>query len=155
MFVLYMSTRSFQQQSIRPILINISQYFEIDFTFPNINIHYAHKIYSLQNNPYGFIEFIFRKCAHVFVYSILTILGHLLFFIYWKRNINSYIFPLGLIFVIACIDETMQKYSLNRSSSPYDVLLDFSAGCLSLLLVIYMRWLLNKQGSKKSSSHIP
>lgn len=154
-FILYMSTRSYQQQSIRPMLTSISHHLQINFTLPNINIHYANQIYSLQNNPYGFVEFVFRKCAHVFVYGILTLLGHLLFRKVWRGSLLSYILPLGLILIIASVDETIQKYSENRTSSPYDVLLDFSGGCLALLITIFLRWLLQKRRSKSSSSLIP
>ncbi|SFS39029.1 VanZ like family protein [Paenibacillus sp. 453mf] len=155
LFILYMSTRSYQQQSIRPILTSISHHLQINVTLPNINIHYANKIYSLQNNPYGFIEFVFRKCAHVFVYGVLTVLTHLFIRKVWKDNLISYILPLGLILIIACLDETIQRYSENRTSSSYDVVLDFSGGCLALLLTMMIRWFLQKRRSKSSSSLIP
>ncbi|MFD1129244.1 VanZ family protein [Paenibacillus provencensis] len=153
-FILYMSTRSYQQQSIRPLLTSISHHIQINYTLPDIHIHYAEKVYSLRNNAYGFIEFIFRKFAHVFVYGVLTLLIYMLTRKIWGRRLLSYCLPLLLILMVASLDETIQKYSENRTSSPYDVLLDLSGGCLALLIAICIEWILERRRSKNSSSLI-
>lgn len=135
-FILFMSTRSYQQQTIRPLLIKISEHINFDIPLPNVKVHYAGNDYVLKTNPYGFIEFTFRKSAHVFVYAVLTLLAHYVIRKKWGRTLYSYFLPLVMVVIIASIDETLQKFSSERTSSPYDVLLDFTGGCIALLLAI-------------------
>ncbi|MBD7966492.1 VanZ family protein [Paenibacillus sp. Sa2BVA9] len=153
-FILFMSTRSYQQQTIRPLLIKISNQINIEIPLPDVKIHYAGYNYNLQSNPYGFIEFTFRKSAHVFVYAVLTLLAHYLIRKKWGRNLYSYILPLIFVVTVASIDETLQKFSADRTSSPYDVLLDFTGGCIALLLMILIERISRKRRSKDSSSLI-
>ncbi len=152
--ILFMSTRTYQQQTIRPLLIKTVHQLNINVNLPNITIHYAGHSNNLRTNPYGFVEFVFRKSAHMFVYGVLTLLAHYLFRRRWGKNMLSYLFPLILIVLIASIDEYLQKFSVGRTSSPYDVLLDFTGGCIALLLSIIIERLYRRRRSKDSSSLI-
>lgn len=153
-FILFMSTRSYQQQTIRPLLIKIASHIHMDIPLPDVKVHYAGNDYALQSNPYGFIEFTFRKTAHVFVYAVLTLLAHYLIRKKWGKSQYSYILPLAIVVLVASIDETLQKFSEDRTSSPYDVLLDFIGGCIALLLMILIQWFSRRRRSKDSSSLI-
>ena len=153
-FILFMSTRSYQQQTIRPLLMKITNHINIDIPLPDVTVHYAGNDYALRSNPYGFIEFTFRKSAHVFVYAVLTLLAHYLIRKKWGRSLYSYILPLVFVVIVASIDETLQKFSEDRTSSPYDVLLDFTGGCIALLLMILIERFSRKRRSKDSSTLI-
>lgn len=153
-FILFMSTRSYQEQTIRPLLIKTAHQLNLNVNLPNITIHYAGHSNNLQKNPYGFVEFVFRKCAHMFVYGTLTLLAYFLIRRRFGKHLLSFLLPLILIVAIASIDEYLQKFSEGRTSSPYDVLLDFTGGCIALLLMILIQWYTRRRRSKDSSSLI-
>jgi len=78
-------------------------------------------------------HFYIRKAAHVTEYAILALLA-------WRALSRSirfcrWLLPMGLVVLIASIDEFNQSFEPSRGSSPYDVLLDIS-GALAALIVL-------------------
>ena len=79
-----------------------------------------------------------RKVAHFSEYLILSVLFVADIFAYESFD-RFYWLPLSFSLVVACIDETIQLFSLGRESSLIDVWIDFSgavAGFIISLLII-------------------
>lgn len=145
LFILFMSTRTYQQQTIRPLLIQTVQKLDIDFELPDIRISYGGHTNSLRNNPYGFTEFVFRKCAHMFVYGILTLAAHMILKKRWGHTLKVYWVPLVITLLIACADEFLQRFSAGRTPSFDDVLLDLTGGCIAILLYVLVQYVQHKR----------
>lgn len=145
LFILFMSTRTYQQQTIRPLLIQTVQKLNIDFELPDIRISYGGHTNSLRNNPYGFTEFVFRKCAHMFVYGILTLAAHMILKKRWGPTLTVYWVPLVITLLIASTDEFLQRFSAGRTSSFDDVLLDLTGGCIAILLYVLFQYVRHKR----------
>lgn len=145
LFILFMSTRTYQQQTIRPLLIQTVQKLDIHFELPDIRISYGGHTNSLRNNPYGFTEFVFRKCAHMFVYGILTLAAHMILKKRWGNSLKVYGVPLGITFLIASADEFLQRFSAGRTASFDDVLLDLTGGCIAILVYVLVQYVQHKR----------
>lgn len=79
-----------------------------------------------------------RKCAHFFVYAALS-------FWSWRALKDSanellrkynHVFSLSIVLLVAVFDEFNQSFNAARTSSAYDVALDFAGG-LTIVLIIY------------------
>ena len=78
-----------------------------------------------------------RKAAHVTEYAILAILAFRTFRIsaVIGSAISRYLVPIGLVILIAFVDEFNQSFEPSRTSSRYDVLLDIAGGFVGLAIV--------------------
>lgn len=83
-----------------------------------------------------------RKAAHVAEYAILAALAArvaLRIGSDWSRR-NWPLPVLGLVSLIASLDEFNQSFNSQRTGSPWDVLLDISGGALAIALIwLYRR----------------
>lgn len=112
---------------------------------PDVHFTYSGHVYSLKQRPYAFVEFFFRKTAHVFVYAVLAALvyGGLR---YKRVNIQrAILLALIVVVLIACIDEYIQQFSSERTSSIRDVGVDLLGGCLGIAIYATMRALFRKK----------
>ena len=100
---------------------------------------------ALSPAAFGFLEFIIRKCAHMFVYFILSILTMLLMFTYETCPLRNKCFISLLVsFLYACSDELHQFFVGGRSASFRDVLIDSTGACIGILLTIIIYTLIKK-----------
>ena len=101
---------------------------------------------TLSTDAFSFIEFIIRKCAHMFVYFVLSILTMLLMFTYetYPLRFKSFI-SLLVSFLYACSDELHQFFVGGRSASFKDVLIDSTGACIGILLTIIIY--INQKGT--------
>lgn len=129
-----MSTQSSQQQNIQPWLHKWSQKVHIGFTLPDVQFTYGEYEYSLKQRPYDFAEFIFRKTAHLFVYAVLAVLVYGGLRYRKTRTITCIVAALVVVFIIASIDEYIQQFSPNRTSSIRDVGVDLLGGCCGMVI---------------------
>jgi len=84
-------------------------------------------------------HFYIRKTAHVTEYGILALLAWRAFS--FSRKFYRWLLPIGLVLVIASIDEFNQSFEPSRGSSPYDVLLDVTGGTAALLVLSLIKML--------------
>jgi len=75
-----------------------------------------------------FVNFAVRKAGHVFFYGVL---GALAF-----RADRRVLVALGVVLLVASVDEYRQSLSAARSGTPWDVLLDV---CSALLVILAIR----------------
>ena len=101
----------------------------------------VHTVGQLETRTFEYIHFTARKLAHVTEYGIL---GLLLFRAWrgeragewraaWVRQ------ALGIVMLVAALDEFHQSFVASRGSSPWDALLD-TLGAALFLAVAYLLW---------------
>ncbi|HBU80597.1 MAG TPA: VanZ family protein [Paenibacillus sp.] len=148
----HFSTQSYQEQTIQPWLHKWSEKVKIGFALPDVQFTYGELDYSLRQRPYDFVEFIFRKSAHLFVYAVLAILiyGGLR---YRKMRILACIAAaLTVVAMIASIDEYIQQFSPNRTSSIRDVGVDLLGGCGGIAIYMGVNAVFRRFRSPRESS---
>ncbi|MGF9697606.1 MULTISPECIES: VanZ family protein [Paenibacillus] len=147
-----MSNQSYQQQTIQPWLHQWSEKVKIGFVLPDVQFTYGEHDYSLRQRPYDFAEFIFRKSAHLFVYAVLAVLvfGGLR---YRKMHMLTCIAAsLIVVAIIASIDEYIQQFSPNRTSSIRDIGVDLIGGFCGITIYVAMKTMIRKRRSRRHSS---
>lgn len=93
-------------------------------------------LFSSEETIY-FANFIIRKIAHLSYYALLAALAVFAFIgspFEWLRK-NWFWASLGLVLIIATIDEIHQSFEPSRVGSASDVLLDCIGGLVALLLI--------------------
>lgn len=136
LFIWSMSAQSYQQQTIQPWLHQWSEKIQWVLLLPDIQFTYGEHHYSLNQRPYDFAEFVFRKSAHVFVYAVLAVLVYC-GMRYQRSGMNTSIgVALATVIVIASIDEYIQRFSPNRTASIRDVGVDLVGGFCGVMLWI-------------------
>ncbi|HLA94437.1 MAG TPA: VanZ family protein [Pyrinomonadaceae bacterium] len=102
----------------------------LEFLFPSA----SDEIYLVYH---GFI----RKFAHFFEYAVLAYLAQRAFSRSPAGSLSKrpILIAFILIAAVAIIDEANQSFIASRTSSPHDVLLDISGGCVILALVWFFR----------------
>lgn len=140
-----MSAQSYQQQNIQPWLHRLSQKVHIGFTLPDVQFRYSGHEYSLKQRPYDFVEFLFRKTAHLLVYAVLGVLVYGGLRYKRVRMITCIAVALMMVLVIASIDEYIQQFSPNRTSSIYDVGVDLIGGSCGIAVYLGIRALLGRK----------
>ncbi len=90
-----------------------------------------------------------RKLAHLTEYAILAFFAARAFFYSKKVFAQKNWFPLslGLVALVATIDETNQSFNSARTGSPYDVLIDCFGGLIMLSSLFGVRYLRNSNRS--------
>jgi VanZ family protein len=71
-----------------------------------------------------------RKFAHFFEYAVLGFLACRAFTGSLQNLVrkHGYVFAIGLLIVVAVLDEINQSFNPARTGSPFDVLIDLSGG---------------------------
>ncbi len=129
------SSQSYEQQSIQPFLREHIEFHQLVRWLPDMTITYNSSRIHSHSNPYHFVEFFFRKGAHVFVYAMLAgILFMLLRSFNKKRWLRAMLLTLVAAIIVPSLDEWNQLQSPNRTGNATDVWLDFAGGCLGLLV---------------------
>ncbi|WP_164545779.1 VanZ family protein [Paenibacillus albus] len=134
--ILHFSSQSYQAQTIKPFLQQHFNENHVRAALPDITIHYNHGVTSAKLDPYGFIEFIFRKSAHLFVYGMLAIVLYVtLIPLRWKA-VYRFFGALVALVVVASFDEWNQLSSVQRTGTYRDVIVDLAGGTIFLLLAL-------------------
>lgn len=107
---------------------------------PSVTIHYHHAVIVAKEEPYRFVEFLFRKAAHLFVYAML---GAIFIIFLTSMNQRGYrLIGITLLYVlmVSSLDEWNQGHTSMRTSAVQDVGVDVAGGCLGIVLAgLFMR----------------
>ncbi|KZE76270.1 hypothetical protein AV654_24245 [Paenibacillus elgii] len=101
-----------------------------------MTIHYHHSTIVARKQPFEFVEFLFRKGAHLFMYAMLAVCALFAFVqARWKLGFKIL---LAIVYVIgiASADEWNQARSVERTSAMQDIVLDSIGGFLGLVVLI-------------------
>lgn len=94
------------------------------------------------------VSFYIRKLAHFTEYFILG----LILYAFYRNHIKSHRLELIVILhgiIVACLDETLQTFIINRSGEVRDVLID-TLGVISAILLITTGRIIYERQTKKS-----
>lgn len=86
-----------------------------------------------------------RKSAHFAEYFVLGALLYFTVVSFTKKQIKKLVAPLAVGLLTACVDETIQLFSLGRSGQLSDVLLDFFGICTA----VFMFYIFTKYAKRK------
>lgn len=137
--IFFFSSQTYGEQTIVPLLRRHISEFRLSGMLPDVSFRYGRSLLSAKQAPYQFIEFLFRKSAHVFWYaalcaSLYTALKSL------PRLASRALLRLGaaaaVLAAAACLDEWNQARVAGRTGQPLDVLLDVVGGLLLTAIVL-------------------
>ncbi|MFC5703838.1 VanZ family protein [Cohnella faecalis] len=127
-----LSSQSYNTQTIQPLLHRTLSVDKAERIVPNLDIRYDGKEYRRDVNPFGLIEFLLRKGAHLFVYGVLAGAAALVLRMFRLRTSVVVGLSLLTVLLVAILDEWNQRYSTARTPTYQDVLVDLTGGMLSL-----------------------
>jgi len=130
------ASQSYDQQTIVPFLRSHLNEGELTRLLPNIAVKYGDRVFMLKWQPLQFLEFVFRKMAHLTMYATLAAVLYLAlipfrFRLKWKAA--------AVLLAIVCaasLDEWNQTMSVRRNGEGIDVVLDLFGGAAGLLACI-------------------
>ncbi|MGM0883327.1 MAG: VanZ family protein [Bacillota bacterium] len=135
--VFVFSSQSYEQQSIQPLLRKSHIYIDIVRRLPEVTIKYGKKVIHSHASPLAFLEFLFRKGAHLFVYATFA---SILFMFMRSLNPRRWFRAIAVTLVVAiavpALDEWNQLQSDERTGNATDVVLDFTGACIGLIVCL-------------------
>jgi VanZ family protein len=129
------SSQSYRSQTIQPFLKHTLSKEEAKRVIPHLAIRYDGKAYRSDVNPYGLIEFLFRKGAHLFVYAALAAAAGLVLRTFRARALAAVTLSLLAVSIVATMDEWNQRHSPERTPAYQDILVDLTGGLIGLALL--------------------
>lgn len=124
---------------MKPLLHQVVPEYRLQQLLPDVRVRYGGRTIIIQEDPYGFVEFMLRKTAHVFLYGALGTGLFLLFSRRWALS-WSYAVALFLVVLVAIFDEWNQSGRWNRYGSVYDIGLDLAGASVFILItILFMR----------------
>lgn len=159
-FIFVLSSQPYEIQNIvKPFLYKHASEQQISKKLPDITLKYRSSVIHAKQRPFEFIDFVFRKSAHLFVYAMLAFLAAWNLAV-WKKESSHYsarrargIRIVGvLVFIgfVASLDEWNQLHAAQRTGAIEDIGIDLFGGLIGVLLLegmimVRKRWL-NKIG---------
>ncbi|WP_152910802.1 VanZ family protein [Niallia sp. MER TA 168] len=134
--IFFISHMPYQEQDIKPFLRD-----KVDLSnvpLPSIQFEYDGQLVSTDADPYGFIEFLFRKAGHVIGYCLLSLL---LFITLMHTRIERkwvYVISGALALLYAISDEWHQSFVPGRTGHWQDAIIIDGMGVVLGLLVGYI-----------------
>lgn len=140
LLISYLSSQSYQEQSIQPILKLVISEERARELLPDWTIQYGIHAVSAKKWPYKFMEFVFRKSMHVLIYGVLMAAAYaatkLLSQNLWLRLAIG----LGIVAIMALMDEWNQLRSGGGRTGVYqDVILDLAGASMVCLLILFYK----------------
>lgn len=137
--IFWFSSQTYGEQTIVPLLRRHISEFRLSGMLPDISFRYGHSLLSAKQAPYQFIEFLFRKSAHVFWYAMLCASLYIALRSLPRlapRALLRLSAAAALLAAAACLDEWNQARVAGRTGQPIDVLLDVVGGLLTTAIVL-------------------
>jgi len=137
MLVFFFSSQPYKDQNIQPLLRRLLKGHDFKRYLPDISFTYGNKLIIVKQMPYTFLEFVFRKSAHLFIYAMLAAIVFILVRALNRRRIGiACAAALLATGIVAAADEWNQLQQIHRSGSLIDIGLDLIGGLLGLLAVL-------------------
>ena len=95
------------------------------------------------------LDTIVRKNAHAFEYFVLAVIISSILFWYGIKGKNALIYIMFMCLLCAVLDEFSQKFSIKRTSSVGDVLIDFAGSLIGILIFYIVYYSRDSHHSKK------
>lgn len=131
-----LSSQPFEVQSIQPYLREQMSEQSLKEILPEWSIQYRTSTMEAQKDPFRFVEFLFRKGAHLFMYAMLAALAYLALKPFRLNLVLKALMTMAGVGIVAMLDELNQLMRPNRTGATEDILLDLTGGAIGLLLMI-------------------
>jgi len=142
--ILLFSSQPYQEQTIIPSLRGSFSEDRLSERMPDLTIHYHQSNVNAKQQPFQFIEFVFRKSAHLFVYGVLGALLFLGLRPFRLRGWGKALLVLEIGALVAIVDEINQARSLSRTGIPQDVAVDLAGVILGMLFAALLTAVLRR-----------
>ncbi|MFD2331464.1 VanZ family protein [Cohnella sp. GCM10020058] len=130
------SSQTYSQQSIIPFMRERIPEHRLQQIVPDVTIRYNHSAIHAKADPYRFVEFLFRKSAHLFMYFMLGLLAHLLL-VPWIHSLALRVTgALVVVALFASLDEWNQSFTGDRTPTPLDVMVDISGAMIGQVVLL-------------------
>ncbi len=143
------SSQPYKEQSIQPFLKENFTKEQFREKLPNVTLRYRTSEINAKQSPFQFIEFLFRKGAHLFIYGMLAVLAFIAMHPYKEKTFAKVILILLFVALVAMTDEWNQSTSQMRTGAIQDVGIDLLGATIGLMLIISWRGI-TRRGSKSS-----
>ncbi|MCQ6560427.1 VanZ family protein [Paenibacillus mendelii] len=141
------SSQSYSSQTIQPWLKSVIAKDRLAQVVPKISVTYDQAVIDAKEEPFRFVEFLFRKSAHLFVYAVLGGLAFITFLSWLHRKSHVWGISFVYIAIVSSLDEWNQSYTSMRTSTWQDVGVDCIGGWIGMTAASIMTVLMLKQGS--------
>ncbi|WP_235918178.1 VanZ family protein [Paenibacillus lutrae] len=138
LLVFDLSQQTFREQSIQPFLHKLVPKEEIHAYIPDVTVRYSRAVIDSQSEPYRFVEFLFRKTAHLVVYAVLALFAYAALYPHGMKRPCMFIISLLYVTAIALCDEWVQSAAAMRTSAIQDVVLDTAGGIVGLGAAVWV-----------------
>lgn len=129
------SSQPYSKQSIIPFMKAHIEKSQLQQVVPDVTVRYNHSVIHAKADPYRFVEFLFRKGAHLFMYFMLGLLAHLLLVPWIQRLMLRVPGALLIVAVFASLDEWNQSFTGDRTPTPLDVMVDLSGAVFGQIVL--------------------
>lgn len=133
--VFLFSSQPYEKQSIKPLLYKYMANERVMSLIPDISFTYRGRVIDAQADPYRFVEFLFRKGAHLFMYGTLAAL---VFMVVYSRMKNRTALPIAAALLsalsVASLDEWNQLRGYNRTGSVWDIGIDMVGATVGVIV---------------------
>lgn len=131
----HLSSMSYASQDIRPYLSLLVPEDSLTAWLKGFQLNYGGSVISAETRGgYAFVEFLFRKAAHLFFYFML---GFVIvrYFRSFMPNMRWRVFLLScsMVVLISMLDEYLQHLHPDRSGRWMDVWLDCTGGLIGIV----------------------
>jgi VanZ family protein len=143
----YLSSMSYSEQDIKPYLkLLLKEEYIHQFLSP-LEIPYRSQTISVeQSGAYGFVEFLIRKWAHLFFYSVLGYnLVRYFASIPGKNYLRIFLLSMMALAAISMLDEFLQHLNPERSGQWADVWLNCAGGVKGVIGGLFSTYKRNKR----------
>ncbi|MFC5401556.1 VanZ family protein [Cohnella soli] len=142
LLIVVLSRQPYADQSIQSFLHDVAPKEVMTSAVPDVTVHYNGATIVAKKEPYRFVEFLFRKSAHLGVYAVLACVTAFALrkipglrgkeWVAWCGGIASTMF-------VGMLDETLQSEAALRTPAVQDVLVDMTGGTIGVLAA-YAGW---------------
>lgn len=139
--VFLLSSQPRDQQSLVPFLSRHVPPDLLSALLPDVQVRYGHMKLAARASPYQFLDLMFRKSAHIILYTSLGLALYAASFGLPVKRMKPQTRWLGILAglaVIAAFDEWNQTRVPMRSGQPLDVWLDVIGGMLGTAAVLWL-----------------
>lgn len=146
--MLFMSSgQTYEQQSLVPELEKWLPGKPLESLLAMLEIPYwGIKVSIAERGYYEFVEFLIRKSAHFFTFSLIAIMIYAVLPKWRFRKVVAAFLTL----LVAIADEVHQSLTAGRTASSQDVMLDM-AGAVTILILLHFSTIVKHSKTKKSA----
>nr|WP_301538676.1 VanZ family protein [Bacillus sp. THAF10] len=155
LLLFYLSSMSYSEQTIRPYLQVLVTEQQIELVFSKLPFYIINDKITIENlGAYGLVEYLIRKGAHLFFYSVLgyTIVRYFTCSIGLKIRRLLFL-SITTLLIISMMDEFLQHLHHGRSGQWSDVFLNGMGGIKGMITGLIAGYRIKHAATKQKSAN--